>query len=840
MFSKGDKPIPGYRLERFLGRGQFGEVWAADGPGGTLVALKFIALQQKTGIRELKSIQAVKRIKHANLCSVNAMWLLGYDGDVLDDHEIELLIRNQAKDKEAASQTLAIEQTQTLNNPQYLVVSMTLADGSLEERLRSFTEGGIPREQLLDYMLQAARGIDFLNSPVHNVAGEMVGIQHRDIKPANLLFAGDSVLVGDFGVAAAFGEYDTEATSVVGSLCYMSPESIKRMPSYSSDQYALAITYYQLRTGTLPFEPTVSFAELVEIHVRGKLKFPLVSDHERAVLGKATATNPKQRYENCVEFAKALSPPVEVAASAPQSAFPLPAVIAGAIAAIVLVAALFWGVFGGDNHTNTGPQLSAHTIVFSPAGTTYDITVLPEQPREGIESTGASTANLDLLPTDKLHITAHPEGSLYQPLDEEVSYDDLVRADWKVDLKPVAPEAMLQQVTTLAVDGNWEAASALFAKAATLHPELRDTPAPESLELRGTPAVVTHSLVQRRLATAISQESSSRLGVLPLDHPVETVEHVAIGAIPYQIHLPTDIPWAVLMHDNAASVVSLDVADKAYEISLGTSDDTIYRQVIASALSPNGKSILVGQDHQMATLLAVGEGEQPITKAAESAFPTRVACVGFTPDSQYCFAMGIDGDGRRWPVEGFGNESAQDFRVDDLDEEVLAIHPVSDSRLFAFTDTKLLEMQLSADNTTVQSAHIADIRAELVVSRMSDDQKFLVYTTHGSSQPLSMLSIETGEVTSIHPPDIKGLVEDFDISADSRWLVYVNSEGAMFAVDLTQPAPAPMLLLPSPGERLKFIRVASDTMDVVTLAEDGTTTWWNLAQLLLAAQAKAN
>ncbi|MFN3150406.1 protein kinase domain-containing protein [Bremerella sp.] len=838
MFNKGDKPIPGYRLQRFLGRGQFGEVWAADGPGGTLVALKFIALQQKTGIRELKSIQAVKRIKHANLCSVNAMWLLGYDGDVLDDHEIDLLIRNQAKEKDAASQTLAIEQTQTLNNPQYLVVSMSLAEGSLEERLKSFTEGGIPREQLTDYMLQAARGIDFLNSPVHEVGGVKVGIQHRDIKPANLLFAGDSVLVGDFGVAGAFGEYDTEATSVVGSLCYMSPESIKRQPSSSSDQYALAITYYQLRTGTLPFEPTVSFAELVDIHVRGKLQFPLVSDHERAVLGKATATDPKQRYANCVEFAKALPVPVETTTTVTKSAIPLPVILGGAVALLaVLVWGFLFGGFGGGSGGNTGPQLAAHTLVFSPEEAEYNISIIPDQPRDDISAVGSSAANLQLLPTDKVLVTARTDDWLYEPFEQQFTYQELARDDWKLTLQPIPAGSMLAYITNMAAQGKWDEATKEFARAVAIYPELKDKPTPESVELNGSPAVIAHSLVQKRLATAISIDGASKLGVVPLDGPVNSAQDIAINALPYQIHIPGTSPWAVLMQDSSAAVVSLDDNGKPYEISLGKSEDAIFRQVTASALSPNDEAILVGQEDQKVSLLTISDGDQPVAKAAESSFPTRVDAVGFTPDGKDCFAMGIDGDIRRWPLNGFSDQAANDFQVADLDQEVLAIHPLAEDRLFAFTETKLLDIQLSGTDKNAQAKEVTDLRSGLIVSRLTDDQKHLVFSTQGASQPLSIVSIETGEVTSVRPPDIKGLVEDFDITADSRWIVYVDSEGAMFAVDLTSEPFAPMPLLPSPGERIKFVRVASNTMDVVTLAEDGTTTWWNLAQLLLAAQA---
>ena len=41
-YKSSDEPVPGYRLVRFLGKGNFGEVWMASAPGNKKVALKII------------------------------------------------------------------------------------------------------------------------------------------------------------------------------------------------------------------------------------------------------------------------------------------------------------------------------------------------------------------------------------------------------------------------------------------------------------------------------------------------------------------------------------------------------------------------------------------------------------------------------------------------------------------------------------------------------------------------------------------------------------------------------------------------------------------------------
>ena len=78
----GDEPIPGYQLESFLGKGQFGQVWKAKSPGKTSVALKFLDLSGKQGQKEFRAIQRVKAIRHARRNGGDTRVVLDLKGQV--------------------------------------------------------------------------------------------------------------------------------------------------------------------------------------------------------------------------------------------------------------------------------------------------------------------------------------------------------------------------------------------------------------------------------------------------------------------------------------------------------------------------------------------------------------------------------------------------------------------------------------------------------------------------------------------------------------------------------------------------------------------------------------
>jgi serine/threonine protein kinase len=284
----GDEPVPGYRLAEFLGRGSYGEVWKAIGPGRTEVALKFISLDSKQGIKEFKSIGLVKRLRHPNLVPIHAIWLRDPAGNVISDAPIG--------GDTAETESVRIK----LGGPKELVIAMGLGDMSLAQRAEEVrARGGIPVRQLIKYLDGAARGIDYLNEPAHPPGN--IPIIHCDIKPANLLIVGGEVQVGDYGVARTL-RTDVKKTGGGATPAYAAPELINNDPSPQSDQYSLAITYFELRTGRLPFDEVKALVA----NLTGSLDLSALEPDERAVIRRATSPQPGKRYPTAEEMIEEL------------------------------------------------------------------------------------------------------------------------------------------------------------------------------------------------------------------------------------------------------------------------------------------------------------------------------------------------------------------------------------------------------------------------------------------------------------------------------------------------------------------------------------------------------
>ena len=84
----GDEPVAGYRLTDHLGAGGFGEVWKANAPGGTEVALKIIDLTGQQGVQEFASLRVVKKVRHPNLISLQAFWMKDEEGKLTGTESI--------------------------------------------------------------------------------------------------------------------------------------------------------------------------------------------------------------------------------------------------------------------------------------------------------------------------------------------------------------------------------------------------------------------------------------------------------------------------------------------------------------------------------------------------------------------------------------------------------------------------------------------------------------------------------------------------------------------------------------------------------------------------------
>lgn len=314
----GEDPLPGYRLLAPLGSGAFGEVWKSSAPGGTEVALKFIRLDGDHGLREVKSLELVKTIRHPNLCTIFALWARDANGNVLEDDSVDLKGLADTKKPKATDETLLATDELVQKRPVELVIAMALGEKTLADRLNEVrSEGfdGIPPEELFEYMEAAARAIDHLNSPRHDLGEGLQAIQHCDIKPQNILIVGDTAQVCDFGIARRLG--NRQMTQQGGlSLYWAAPELFDKQPSASTDQYSLALTYFHARTGRLPFVDAENATELqiMRAHTTGRLDLSSLPEDEQAVIARATSLEPEQRYDKTIDMIRALRRAYEGAA----------------------------------------------------------------------------------------------------------------------------------------------------------------------------------------------------------------------------------------------------------------------------------------------------------------------------------------------------------------------------------------------------------------------------------------------------------------------------------------------------------------------------------------------
>jgi serine/threonine protein kinase len=276
-----DLVIPGYTLTERIGSGGYAEVWRAEAPGGIEKAVKIVYgyCDDEFASQELKALERIKGVRHPFL--------------------------------------LSLERFDVINGR--LAILTELADMSLEQRLRQCRAdglNGIPRDELLRYMSDAAEALDFL-SHRHSLL-------HLDIKPENLLVLGEHIKVADFGLVKELATR-TQNSLVSGMTpMYAAPEIFDDEPSVHSDQYSLAIVYQEMLVGTLPF-PGRTAAQLAKQHTLAEPQLTSVPVSDRAALAKALSKKPEDRFPSCKAFVDALlsRANIETTASTFQSSSPI-------------------------------------------------------------------------------------------------------------------------------------------------------------------------------------------------------------------------------------------------------------------------------------------------------------------------------------------------------------------------------------------------------------------------------------------------------------------------------------------------------------------------------------
>ncbi len=195
------------------------------------------------------------------------------------------------------------------DNGQPFLVMRYMPGGSLADRIAR--QGALPLEDIRAVLDRVAAALD---------AAHRLGIIHRDVKPANILFDsyGEAYL-SDFGIVK-LSEGVTQLTGsvMVGTPAYTAPEMAGGDGiTPLVDVYALGVTLFQMLTGRLPYEAGSPLGMLMA-HVNRpvpdvRLLRPGLPDAVQAVIERALAKKPGDRYQSAGALAEALRAALQTA-----------------------------------------------------------------------------------------------------------------------------------------------------------------------------------------------------------------------------------------------------------------------------------------------------------------------------------------------------------------------------------------------------------------------------------------------------------------------------------------------------------------------------------------------
>ncbi len=269
LITKGQKINDRYEIIKSIGEGGMANVYLA----------KDIILDRKVAIKVLR-------------------------GDLANDEKFIRRFQREALSASSLSHPNIVEMYDVGEDHGNHYIVMEYVEGkTLKQLLKK--RGHLTVGEAVDIMLQLSDGIAHAHESY---------IIHRDLKPQNIMIQENGqIKITDFGIAMAMNSTQlTQTNSVMGSVHYLPPEQASGKGStIKCDIYSMGILFYELLTGILPFKGD-NAVEIALKHMKEPIpsirkQNPAIPQSIENIILKATAKNPKNRYNDVKEMYRDLS-----------------------------------------------------------------------------------------------------------------------------------------------------------------------------------------------------------------------------------------------------------------------------------------------------------------------------------------------------------------------------------------------------------------------------------------------------------------------------------------------------------------------------------------------------